>query len=130
MAAVGSQDTGPELILRRALHERGLRYRLHARDVVGRPDMANRTRRVAIFVDGDFWHGNPSVWERRGMASMEEQFPPEKRLFWTKKLKRNIARDLEVNSALESEGWRVVRVWESEVRANPSAVAARIAKTW
>ncbi len=130
MAAVGSRNTGPELALRRALHRRGLRYRLHARDVIGQPDLVNRARRIAIFVDGDFWHGNPAVWKRRGMASMGELFPPEKRAFWTEKLARNVARDSEVNAALASRGWRVIRVWESEVLTDPDAVATRIADAW
>lgn len=130
MAAVGSRNTGPELVLRRALHGRGLRYRLHAPDVIGKPDLVNRSRRVALFVDGDFWHGNPAVWERRGMADMEELFPPGKRAFWTRKLRRNVARDAEVNATLDAQGWRVVRVWESEVRADVAAVAARVEAAW
>ena len=60
MAAVKGRDTSPELALRRALHGRGLRFRVNPRDVVGKPDIVNRSRRIAIFVDGDFWHGNPS----------------------------------------------------------------------
>src|SRR4051794_40927916 len=101
MAAVAGRDTRPELALRRALHARGLRYRVHARDVLGRPDLVNRARRVAVFVDGDFWHGNPAEWQRRGFDSMEEQFPAAKREHWAAKLTRNIERDREVTAALE-----------------------------
>lgn len=130
MAAVRGHDTRPELALRRALHARGVRYRLHPRDVVGRPDLANRSRKVAVFVDGDFWHANPAEWRRRGFDSMEAQFPMRKRAEWMAKLRRNIDRDAEVNDALTSEGWRVIRVWESEVRADPDAVADLIARRW
>jgi DNA mismatch endonuclease (patch repair protein) len=130
MAAVRGRDTQPELVLRRALHARGLRYRLHPRDVTGRPDIANRSRKVAIFVDGDFWHANPAEWERRGFDSMEAQFSAPKRGRWVSKLRRNVERDAEVNDALASDGWRVIRVWESEVRADPEAVANLILRQW
>jgi DNA mismatch endonuclease (patch repair protein) len=130
MAAVRGRDTGPELALRRALHALGCRYRVHPRDVIGRPDLVNRSRRIAVFVDGDFWHGNPAEWRRRGFDSLEAQFPAAKRAHWAAKLRRNIERDREVTGALEARGWRVVRVWESEVRADPLAVAQGIAASW
>lgn len=130
MAAVRGRDTKPEIALRRALHARGLRYRLHPRDVLGRPDFVNRSRRVAVFVDGDFWHANPAEWERRGFSSMESQFPATKRSAWVAKLRRNVERDSEVNRALAAEGWLVIRVWESEIRADLEAVADLIARQW
>lgn len=130
MAAVRGRDTRPELALRRALHARGLRYRVHPRDVIGRPDLVNRRRRIAVFVDGDFWHANPAEWERRGFDSMEAQFPEAKRAEWVAKLSRNMARDDKVNAALKADGWYVVRVWESEIRANPDDVAQKIATEW
>jgi len=130
MAAVRGRDTRPELALRRALHARGIRYRLHPRDVAGRPDLANRSRKVAVFVDGDFWHANPAEWERRGFDSMEAQFPAPKRGEWVSKLSRNVERDAEVNAVLASEGWRVIRVWESEIRSDPEAVADFVARQW
>lgn len=130
MAAVRSRDTKPEVSLRCALHARGIRYRLHPRDVVGCPDLVNRSRKVAVFVDGDFWHANPAEWRRRGFASMEAQFPSPKRAEWVSKLRRNVERDAEVNAALASDGWHVIRVWESEVRADPEVVAEFIANQW
>jgi len=130
MAAVRGRDTRPELALRRALYARGVRYRLHPRDVVGRPDLANRSRKVAVFVDGDFWHANPAEWQRRGFDSMEAQFPMPKRAEWMSKLLRNVERDAEVNNALASEGWQVIRVWESEICADPEAVADLVARRW
>lgn len=130
MAAVRGRDTRPEVALRQVIHARGLRYRVHPRDVPGRPDLVNRRRKVAVFVDGDFWHGNPDEWRRRGYDSMEAQFPASKRDHWTTKLKRNVARDAEVNEALRQQGWHVVRVWESDVQTNIGAAVERIEAAW
>lgn len=125
MSAVHSKDTQPELMLRRELHRRGLRYRLHDRRLPGRPDIVFPAARVAVFVDGDFWHGHG--WRERGYASFDEQFQahrdPEK---WREKIARNMARDAEVNAALGELGWRVLRVWESDVRRRLADVAASV----
>lgn len=131
MASVKAKDTQPELLLRRALHRRGLRYRLHDRRLPGRPDLVFVSARVAVFVDGDFWHGYG--WRERGFSSFEAQFDnhrdPER---WRTKIARNMARDAEVNSQLEQLGWTVVRVFESDVRrdvdAAAEAVEARVKK--
>ncbi|HET9110559.1 MAG TPA: DUF559 domain-containing protein, partial [Ktedonobacterales bacterium] len=81
---------------------------------------------VAVFVDGDFWHGN--AWRLRGMVSFDEQFRfrsnPE---FWRAKITRNMERDREVNARLEAEGWRVVRLWESDVLKNIEVCAEMVA---
>jgi DNA mismatch endonuclease (patch repair protein) len=130
MGTVRGRDTRPEMVLRRALHARGLRYRVHPRDVLGRPDLVNRRRKVAVFVDGDFWHGNPAEWRRRGFDSLEAQFPASKREHWTAKLRRNIERDAEVNAALRDLGWRLVRVWESDVRGDLATAVAEIEAVW
>ncbi|MGH8931458.1 MAG: very short patch repair endonuclease [Egibacteraceae bacterium] len=115
MAAVRNKDSKAELALRRALHARGVRYRLHAKDVIGRPDLVIRKYHLAIFVDGDFWHGN--AWRLRGLQRLEDMFPTNTE-FWAAKIRRNMARDAEVNEALANDGWTVVRVWESDVRAD------------
>ncbi len=130
MASVRGRDTRPELALRKALHGRGLRFRVQPGRVFGRPDIVNRSRRLAIFVDGDFWHGNPDDWTRRGFDSMEAQFRAGNRERWIAKLRRNMERDREVTARLEAEGWTVVRVWESEVRADLDAVVERIVAAW
>jgi DNA mismatch endonuclease, patch repair protein len=125
MAAVRAKDTVPELLLRRELHRRGLRYRLHARGLVGKPDLVFASARIAVFVDGDFWHGKG--WRERGFTSVEAQFAHHRDpRFWIAKIRRNMARDDEVNTALAAAGWRVVRVLESEVRADVVAVADRV----
>lgn len=116
MAAVRSRDTQPELMLRRELHRRGLRYRLRS-DLIGRPDIIFPRARVAVFVDGAFWHGYG--WQERGFDSWQSQFDnhanPEK---WRAKIGRNIERDAEVNVALASRGWHVCRILESAVRSD------------
>lgn len=124
MAAVRSKDTQPEMMLRRELHRRGLRYRL-ASQLVGKPDLVFVRAKVAVFVDGDFWHGHG--WRKRGYSRWEDQFTKmangER---WRAKIARNMARDLEVNQALEDEGWLVHRVLESQVRSNVVACADEI----
>jgi DNA mismatch endonuclease (patch repair protein) len=123
MAAVRGKDTKAEVALRRALHRRGLRYRLHASDVLGRPDIVIRSRRLAVFADGDMWHGN--AWRLRGLSRLEEMFPTNTE-FWTKKIRRNIERDREVTARLTEEGWTVVRLWESDILTDPDAAAAKV----
>jgi DNA mismatch endonuclease (patch repair protein) len=123
MSRVRSKDSKAELALRRALHRKGVRYRLHAADVTGRPDVVIRSKRLAVFVDGDFWHGN--AWRLRGLARLEDQFPTRTE-WWVAKINRTIERDHEVTVSLEAAGWRVVRVWESEVIADSNAAAARV----
>src|SRR6516162_4215724 len=126
MAAVRSKDSKAELALRRELHARGMRYRLHARDVPGRPDLVIRSRRFAVFVDGDMWHGNEH--RRRGMTSMAELFPTRTD-WWVAKIERNMQRDHEVNEQLAADGWTVIRIWESEVLADPAKAADRVLDT-
>ena len=123
MAAVRGKDTKAELALRRALHRRGLRYRLHPSDVPGRPDIVIRSRRLAVFADGDMWHGN--AWRLRGLSRLEDMFPTNTE-FWTKKIRRNMERDREVTARLTKEGWTVVRIWESEILADPDAAARKV----
>jgi len=123
MAAVRGKDTKAELALRRALHRRGLRYRLHPSDVFGRPDIVIRSRRLAVFADGDMWHGN--AWRLRGLSRLEDMFP-NNTAFWTKKIRRNIERDREVTARLQEEGWTVVRLWESDILTDPDAAADEV----
>lgn len=125
MAAVRSKDTEPELLLRRELHRRGLRYRLHVKDLPGRPDIVFPRAKLVVFVDGDFWHGQG--WRERGFSSWEEQFEnhrdPEK---WRTKIRRNMERDREVDAALEDSEWRVLRLRERDVRADVVGAANRV----
>lgn len=104
MARVRTRDTAPEVALRRGLWAAGLRgWRCHPRGIPGKPDFAWIGRRVAVFVDGAFWHGHPNhYWGQSGR-------------FWDEKIARNRARDADVNAMLHDAGWTVVRVWDFEV---------------
>ncbi|WP_352825612.1 DNA mismatch endonuclease Vsr [Mesorhizobium sp. M0757] len=106
MARVTGADTRPELIVRRQLWHMGYRYRLHARDLPGKPDVVFRGRKCAIFVNGCFWHRHPDPTCR--LARL-----PKSRLdFWVPKLEANRERDVENISQLKALGWRVLLVWE------------------
>jgi DNA (cytosine-5)-methyltransferase 1 len=122
MRRVGSADTPPELALRRALWARGLRYRTRNADLPGKPDIASRRLRLAVFVDGDYWHGGQ--WERRGLTCLEEQFARSaRRDYWLTKIRGNMARDARVTRELLDAGWTVVRLWESDVTQSADACA-------
>ncbi|MBA2324251.1 MAG: very short patch repair endonuclease [Pseudonocardiales bacterium] len=125
MARVRHKDSRAELALRRALHAAGVRYRLHAPDVMGRPDLVIRSRRLAVFVDGDLWHGNPDEVRRRGRASLAELFPTRTE-WWVAKIERTVARDREVTSALREQGWTVLRLWEHDVLRDPDGCARTV----
>lgn len=117
MARIGSKDTQPELTVRRLLTEMGLRYRLHRRDLPGKPDIVFGPRRLVLFVHGCFWH------RHRGcrMASM----PSANAAFWQTKFDANMARDRRNTAALKRAGWRVAVIWECETR-QPERLARRL----
>src|SRR5687768_14187923 len=106
MSRVRSRDTGPEIALRKALWELGVRgWRCSPSTVPGKPDICFRKRRVAIFVDGAFWHGHPSRY-----------WPGRSGPYWDKKIARNQERDRQTNDLLEAQGWTVIRVWDFEIK--------------
>lgn len=107
MAGIRSTNTRPELTIRKALHAAGFRYRLHPRDVPGKPDMAFARYRAAVFVNGCFWHGHDCPLFR---------LPDTRRDFWSAKIARNRQRDAEVRQQLQQAGWRVLTVWECAIR--------------
>jgi DNA mismatch endonuclease (patch repair protein) len=114
MARVRTRDTAPELALRRALWAAGVRgWRLHRR-LPGKPDVVWIGRRVAVFVDGAFWHGHPDYY--RGQSGT----------FWDEKIAGNRARDRRVDDELVEAGWRVVRLWDFEVERDPEACVRTI----
>jgi DNA mismatch endonuclease, patch repair protein len=109
MSLVRARDTKPELRVRRALHTAGLRYRLHAKDLPGKPDVVFRARRMVVFIHGCFWHQHPDKQCR--LARM-----PKSRLdFWEPKLRANRARDIRNKLELETQGWTVLEIWECEI---------------
>ncbi len=127
MASVPAKNTQPELAVRKQLWILGYRYLVHPPAIVGRPDIAFPRLRIAIFIDGDFWHGNPQEWKRRGLESLEDLFP-SRTDWWAAKIRRNIERDREVNRQLRAAGWRVLRYWESLIRSDIDRVIWRIAR--
>ena len=117
MARVKGKDTAPEVFIRTALWRSGLRYRLNQRIGRVRPDVVFPKRRVAVFVDGCFWHGCPVHYTRPRSGSV----------FWADKLYANVMRDRRQTLALEEAGWRVVRVWEHDAWLDLSGVVSKVA---
>jgi DNA mismatch endonuclease, patch repair protein len=113
MSSIPGKDTRPELLLRKALWVRGFRYRKHYK-IKGKPDVVFVKAKLAVFCDGDFWHGNN--WRLRGLSSLSEELESYSR-FWREKILRNIARDKEVNEYLNSQGWMVLRFWSSDIQS-------------
>lgn len=126
MKAVKGRDNQAEVLLRKELWRRGFRYRLYCSKIRGRPDLAFASRRTVVFVDGDFWHGRLLV--EQGIAALSRQFRPEKRKWWRKKITGNVRRDQEVTARLKQEGWRVVRMWETDILRDPEAAANAVAR--
>lgn len=114
------KGTRAELLLRRALREKGLRYRLHAKDLPGKPDIVFRRQRLAIFVDGDFWHGRN--WEER-RKKLENGNNSE---YWVAKIGYNIERDKKNTALLEGMGWVVIRIWETDLLDGREIAVCRI----
>ncbi|WP_231931127.1 very short patch repair endonuclease [Micromonospora coriariae] len=110
-------STKPELLIRRELHRRGLRFRINHPVLPGRPDIAFTRARLAVFVDGCFWHQCP----KHGVM------PKNNREWWQAKLRRNVERDREKDAALTALGWQVRHFWEHE---DPVAVADEVEQTW
>ena len=126
MSKIRGDNNRTEVALRKVLWARGFRYRIQAKHIVGRPDIIFPRQGVAVFVDGDYWHGR--VLREKGLSGFYERFKTERREFWREKLTKNIRRDDMVTETLQREGWRVMRLWESEVAANVEAAADSIAE--
>lgn len=116
MSRIRGRNTSPELLLRRELWRRGARYRLHSNTPGGRADVVFPRDKIAVFVDGCFWHGCPDHYVR----------PRTQFEFWAKKLRDNVQRDIGQMHSLESAGWVAVRFWEHEVAVAPGQCAARV----
>lgn len=125
MSAIRSTGNQSETTLRSHLHRLGLRFRKHVTSLPGRPDIVFPGPRVAVFVDGDFWHARDL--RERGSEAYWRDFRSPNRPYWEAKFTRRIERDAQVSGELRRDGWRVIRVWESEVKADPDGVARRIA---
>src|SRR5262245_29995 len=116
MARIRSKDTKPELALRRQLYAEGVRgWRCHPKHVPGKPDVAFTRRRVAVFVDGCFWHGHPDFFT-----------PGKSGAYWDAKIERTKERDRLANTALKADGWTVLRFWDFEIENGLDTCVARV----
>lgn len=108
MQAIRSKDTSIEIKLRKALWEKGIRYRKNYKAVIGKPDIAITKCKIAVFCDSDYWHGYD--WENRNQRIKSN------REYWIPKIERNMERDRQVTKALEDDGWLVLRFWEWQIK--------------
>ena len=104
MSAVKGKDTKPEMIVRKYLFSKGLRFRVHVKKLAGSPDIVLPKYKTIIFVNGCFWHGHGGC--------KYSHLPKSNEFFWEQKIRRNKARDIGNDYVLQTEGWRVIRVWE------------------
>ena len=118
MRANKSTGTKPELVLAKAMWALGLRYRKNSGSIFGKPDFSFKKYKVAVFVDGEFWHGKD--WEQK-KAEIKGN-----REFWIAKIERNIKRDIEVTGRLKAEGWTVLRFWSNDVVKDTTSCAEKV----
>lgn len=122
MSGIRGKNTKPELLVRKGLHARGFRFRLHSPNVPGKPDLVLARYRAAIFVHGCFWHGHDCHLFR---------LPSTNSQFWQEKIGRNRSRDLQVREQLATSGWRVMVIWEcalkGRTRLDPAGLLDRVA---
>lgn len=121
MHQVKSKDTKIEVMLRKELWSRGLRYQKNSKKVFGKPDIVFIGKKVAVFCDSEFWHGYDWSNKKREFKSHQD--------FWIPKIERNIARDKEVNEELKNLGWIVLRFWGNDIKKNLQACADQIERT-
>ena len=118
MSRIKGKNTGPEVKLRKLLYAHGIRgYRVHC-NLKGKPDIVFVKKRIAIFIDGCFWHKCPVCFQE----------PETRKEFWMKKIQSNVDRDNKVNTQLKDEGWIVMRFWEHDVRKNPDVIVKKISE--
>lgn len=112
MRSISGKNTKPELLMRKNLYALGLRYRLHDKTVPGKPDIIFKSRKLVVFVDGDWWHG-------RNYAAEHHKYTE----FWKQKIRKNMVRDQVVNEQLNERGWKVIRVWQKDLEKDPAKYA-------
>lgn len=118
MSHIRGRDTSPEIELRRALWRCGSRFRINVATPGGRADIGLTSRKIAVFVDGCFWHGCPLHYVR----------PRTRNVFWDEKLRENVERDRRQSARLVESGWTLIRVWEHEIRQDPERVAQMLTR--
>lgn len=118
MSKIRGKDTKPELLLRKALWAKNIRFRMHDKTLPGKPDIVIKKYRLAIFVDGEFWHGKD--WERKKGQIKSN------RAFWIPKIERNIQKDQMANEQLRDMGYTVFRFWSEEIKKNRDACVNQV----
>ncbi len=126
MSKIRSKDTKAEIKLRSALWNKGYRFRKNYKGLPGSPDIVFTKKKIAIFVDGDFWHGNN--WRLRKLKSRAAEFSDDKKQYWITKIKKNMARDKRNNRELKKRGWKVLRFWESDIKKDSQKVVRDVKK--
>jgi DNA mismatch endonuclease (patch repair protein) len=126
MQAVRSKNNKAEGLLSRTLWAMGFRYRKYRRDLPGHPDIVFAAQKVAVFVDGDFWHAR--IYLRNGIVALRRSLRTERAAWWVEKLRSTAVRDRRVTQHLRAMGFIVVRVWERDVLHDPDSIAARVAR--
>ena len=109
MSKIRSKDTKLELTFRKALYKTGFRYRIHNKKIIGTPDIVNKKLKVAIFINGCFWHNH---------NCKIGHIPKSNINFWKKKIENNIKRDSRIKKTLKAQGWKVIYVWECKINSN------------
>lgn len=112
MSRIRGKNTRPEILVRKFLHGQGVRYRLHVK-LPGRPDVAIRKKKIAVFINGCFWHAHDDCPDFR--------WPKTRSEFWKDKINGNVARDQDNYDQLKGEGWQVIVVWECDLKRNTVA---------
>lgn len=125
MSAIKGRDTKPEMFFRKALWKWGIRYRKNVR-LFGKPDIAVKKYKLAVFIDGDYWHGNN--WRIRGFPSLEAELETYSD-YWQKKIRGNITRDKKVNDYYASLNWTVLRFWQSDIEKDLTACIIKTIET-
>ncbi len=118
MSKIRSKNTKPETTIRKLLWAEGKRYRIHDKSIFGKPDLTNKARKTAIFIDGCFWHGCAECYRE----------PKSNVSFWREKLQNNQARRVMVKEKLNQGGWNVLEFWEHEVMRSPDTVISLICR--
>jgi len=116
MASIRGKNTKPEVTIRKILWKKGMRYRIHNKSVFGTPDISIKKKRIAIFVDGCFWHGCNRCYKE----------PKTNVEFWRNKIIQNKKRRIKVRRHLKKEGWRILEFWEHEINSDPVLVSKKI----
>lgn len=122
MRANKGAGTSIETTLGKAMWEVGLRYRKNVKTIFGKPDFIFKGRKIAVFCDGEFWHGR--YWEQRKLDHKSNK------QFWISKIERNIERDREVTKTLQNDGWTVLRFWETDIKKNIHHCIAQVLQAY